>query len=801
MYLINKNRVLKLIGLVCVTVFILAACPEDAPKTGKNTTSVPSIKNWDVTLSEVNTVGLSWDPVDNADYYDVSHAGSRIGKYEYLDTIWPESGRITFEHSDSLHAPNGPNEKKYENYYKIQAFGAEDKMIAESIVSLEMKIFGPTVLIYDAKYDAPADILREINRIHDTEMRGGVQQGDGRIGEFSSRRYTFFFKPGEYNIAGTLNIGFYTTIAGLGALPSQTKLVGTSISTPAHLEGNNATCTFWRSIENFELTGGSQFNWGVSQSAPIRRMLVRIPTTYHYNNGNCSGGYTADSYFTTTVNPGSQQQWYTRNCHFTVQMGGTNWNTVIQGSSGQVAAHNSTGAQTTVSTSPLIREKPFLFYTPEGEYKVFVPAFRTGAVGVSWNSGNMAGMPANPGNRLDGMTAGEGMGPGQIIDFIDNFYITKTEVRPQASTIHAVGLDKAASINEKIAEGKHIYVTPGRYEIESPIIINKPNTIVLGHGFPTVYPTDGNSDGLVFIGDVDNVTLAGLMFDAGSKTAYLLAAGETGSNIVHPNPTLISDLCLRVGGYSNKDVHADVSVLINSNNLIGDKLWVWRSDHGVGGLIDWHYNTSKNGIVVIGDDVEMYGLFVEHHHEYSTLWMGERGRMYFYQNETPYDPHYQNQWSSHGGTVNGYAQYKVDHRVTDHQAWGLGVYAVFLTRANGTKEPMYLYNGIEVPNAPNVIVEKAVTVNISNANNGGITTVINGNGAPVENAFGTSRILSHKNGETEIMTETGSVQKLPSTNPAPETHWVEELRIDNQGKVTANPNGGLPPFASRNKSQ
>jgi hypothetical protein len=47
----------------------------------------------------------------------------------------------------------------------------------------------------------------------------------------------------------------------------------------------------------------------------------------------------------------------------------------------------------------------------------------------------------------------------------------------------------------------------------------------------------------------------------------------------------------------------------------------------------------------------------------------------------PYDPPTQNLIWSHDG-VNGYASYKVADQVTSHQAYGLGVYAVFINTTN-----------------------------------------------------------------------------------------------------------------------
>ena len=62
---------------------------------------------------------------------------------------------------------------------------------------------------------------------------------------------------------------------------------------------------------------------------------------------------------------------------------------------------------------------------------------------------------------------------------------------------------------------------------------------------------------------------------------------------------------------------------------------------------DWDENKNKNGLVVNGNNVTMYGLFVEHSQEYQTLWNGDGGRVYFYQSELPYDPPSADGWK-HG---------------------------------------------------------------------------------------------------------------------------------------------------------
>ena len=143
---------------------------------------------------------------------------------------------------------------------------------------------------------------------------------------------------------------------------------------------------------------------------------------------------------------------------------------------------------------------------------------------------------------------------------------------------------------------------------------------------------------------------------------------------------------MRVGGATAGTTASCLQ--INANDVVGDNLWLWRADHGNG--VGWTQNACNNGLIVNGDRVTIYGLFVEHHEQYQTLWNGNWGRVYFYQSELPYDPPLAGAWSHDG--VNGYASYKVADQVTSHQAYGLGVYAVFINSTN-----ISCFNAIETP--------------------------------------------------------------------------------------------------------
>jgi len=661
-------------------------------------------------------IDIGWESVPGAVSYNIYRASSRLGGYTFLKTV-----------KECAYSDTTPNPVKYENYYLITAKNKTGKIL-DMLVSFELKMFGKNMRFYDSKYDDISRIEEEINLIHDTETFGNVMDNNGRTGEFSGKRYALYFKPGEYKGFEKFKIGFYTHAGGLGRVPEETKLFG-SIETPPHLPGYNATCTFWRSIENFEICEGI-FRWGVSQAAPVRRMKVNVPTIFDWYNGWASGGYSGDCYFGGETGSRTQQQWYSRNSHHAKELYGINWNKFVQGSTGEITNDNweKGGSATKIDKTPVIREKSFL-YMEDGTYKVFVPALRHDAVGTSWTA--------------------DDMGSGYSLDLEQDFHIA------------IAGIDTADTINAALEKGKHIFFTPGMYELSVPIQIKRAGTVVLGTGLATLIPGKKNNFGAMFIDDVDNVTVAGLLFDAHYSSTYLLCAGAANADNDHSSsPTLLSDIFLRVGGYNHENVHVDTAAIINSNDIIGDHFWVWRGDHGQG--IGWNKNTTRNGLIVTGDNVTFYGLFVEHFHEYQTLWTGDNGRTFFYQSETPYDPPNQSAYLSHSENVDGWASYKVANNVNRHFAAGLGIYAVFNRTGldRNKSESVFIENAIEVPNKEGVKIKHACIIDLSGDRGvaTGIRSVVNGTGQGVRAGAGGQNarreyILLYENGKAQTYSE------------------------------------------------
>lgn len=427
--------------------------------------------------------------------------------------------------------------------------------------------------------------------------------------------------------------------------------------------------TFWRGAENFATQanynwyagGGNGMLWANSQAVSLRRvkvagdlMLYQYIPPFEFA-GYASGGYMASVEVDGTTYSGSQQQYFTRNCKITEWVDGV-WNMVFVGTEGVDSSMNHCGAVpgeqapiTAIDQTPVISEKPFISVDTNGLYFLNVPDIRTNAVGPDFN-------------------------PGTSIPFSE-VYVAKNET------------DTALTINEKIAEGLDIVFSPGIYQLTLAIEVTRPGTVLLGLGLATLVSANGNS--CIEVADVEGVRVAGLLLQAGPEAPdALLVWGDTKNPGNEANPGFVQDVYARVGGPdpSSAPVATEKMVQINSGHVIGDNLWLWRADHDVEGLVRAGRNPVQTGIEVVGDDVTMYGLFVEHTLRDQAIWSGERGRTYFFQCELPYDV-------AQDFGDGGFVGYRVVEGVSTHNAWGVGVYH-FMRDHN-----VVIERGIQVPDA------------------------------------------------------------------------------------------------------
>lgn len=535
----------------------------------------------------------------------------------------------------------------------IAAIGA-DTVTARSRKAPQNPDLGPNVLIVDP---GAGDAQRRIDGWFAQQERA----------HFTDRRYAVLLKPGTHRL--DINVGFFTQIAGLGLTPGDVTVTG-HVHAEADWAKGMALVNFWRSVENMAVRPPDRADrWAVSQAAPYRRVHLAGDLALD-DGGWSSGGFMADCLIEGTVRSGTQQQWFTR----TSRIGGwqgSNWNMMFMGVAGAPPDSFPEPPYTTLPTVPVIREKPFLHLRPDGEWGVFVPGLRRDASGVSWRE----------------KQAGRDL---PLETFLIAHPTTSIDV-----------------INRALADGRHLLLTPGIYRLREPIRVSRPGTVVLGIGLATLLSVDGNA--ALKIADVPGVSVAGLLIDAGPRPSpVLVEVGPRGAARDHgADPTLLADVFFRVGGAAIGNVGTCLE--INSHNVIGDHLWIWRADHGDhehGQVhVGWNESRGTHGLVVNGDAVTCYGLFVEHFQGWQTVWNGEDGRTFFYQNELPYDPPSQSAWRA--DSDRGWAAYKVADHVRRHEAIGLGIYANF------TADPsIVLASAVEVPETSGVRVNNVTTISL-----------------------------------------------------------------------------------------
>ncbi|MGN6741972.1 MAG: adenylyl cyclase [Amnibacterium sp.] len=553
---------------------------------------------------------------------------------------------------------------------------------------------GPNVVVFTPQMTT-SEIQAKADSIY-------AQQADNEMG---TERYALLFMPGTYGSAAEpldVKVGYYTEVDGLGQDPSGVTINGGVTATGRN--GSGALDTFWRSVSNLTIhvvptadgchTGNEM--WAVSQAAPMRRVDVKDYTTfmpYCESPNFASGGFVADSKLEGGALNGSQQQFYVRNSDLGAGWSNGVWNQVFSGDINAPAQSFPAGPYTTLTATPVSREKPYLYVDANGSYRVFVPSAQVASTGTSWADGH------TPGRSL-----------------------------PLSSFFVAHPGDSVAKIDSALAQGRNLLITPGVYDLAQSIAVKRADTVVLGLGLATLTAEHGAVP--MTVADVQGVDIAGLTFDAGPVTSpTLLRVGsgraEGGKHVGSAgDPTGLQDVFFRVGGpHVGK---ATTSLEVNIDHTILDDIWAWRADHGVAGSVGWTVNTGDTGVVVNGDDVTATGLFVEHYQKYNVIWNGERGRTVFFQNELPYDAPNQAAWQHDG--LDGYAAYKVADSVKAHEAWGLGSY--IFTNVDPT---LHATQSFEVPNTPGVTMHDLTTIAL-NHDAGTIDHVIDGQGPTADSA-------------------------------------------------------------------
>jgi len=532
--------------------------------------------------------------------------------------------------------------------------------------------FGPSVHIFNPGMDQ-ATIQGKLNEVAVAQVHN----------EFGTRRDAILFEPGTYGSPTNpliFQVGYYTSVAGLGLSPRDVVINGEIevFNSVCSGTGTNFGCfalnNFWRSLSNLTINvtrsknpvyvpappdpGGpfcEQSNeiWAVSQAAPMRRVAVNGFTTFMDYCGPkafASGGFVADSTLNGVLN-GSQQQWITRNSKIDFWTNAV-WNQVFSGVIGAPAQSFPNPTYTTLATSPVTREAPYLYLDGAGTYNVFLASVQRNSSGPSWALGPTIGTSIS----------------------IDRFFVA----RPT---------DSAETINTALGRGRNLILTPGVYHLDRSIDVTRPDTVVLGLGFPTLVPDNGVTS--MTVARAKGMLISGIIFDAGAASSAALLQVGTGharSDNDATDPSALHDVFFRIGGATPGK--ATTALIVNSDN------------------------------------VTAYGLFVEHYQKYNVIWNGNGGTDIFFQNELPYDVPNQAAWME-APDVDGWAAFKVGPGVTRFNGYGMGSYSFFNQGVD-----IFAANAFEVPaTLPAGSLRDLLTIFLDVVHgSGGILNVVNGIG-------------------------------------------------------------------------
>jgi hypothetical protein len=450
---------------------------------------------------------------------------------------------------------------------------------------------------------------------------------------FSSRRRVVLFAPGTYPCR--FQVGYYTQVLGLGRSMDDVRFVApcdgpsTSLSGPyvsalnKQMPNPHGTSldTFWRGAENFTVEGDLQ--WAVSQASPLRKVRVAGDLILHDGAAYASGGHVANAIVHGCVRLGGQQQFLFRNVHIKGGCEAGAWSTVFVGCTGRVPPEspgNDGAPSVTVVETPRVRmEKPYICLQDDAvHYELRVPR-------ATYD---------------DSGTVGSAETTDRIIDF--------TYVR-----VARPG-DPVERIQEALDQGKHVVLSPGIYALRAPIHIRTAGQVLLGLGLATIVAPSTGEPCIHVAPNVLGVVVAGVMLEASprivsegaSQVGGIGSLFEWGSpGICDPGvkdcPGGLMDVFCRVGGslqsWERSDLALDVMMRIHSGRIVGDNLWLWRADHAELApgerpnypvisakywQVEEHECRVETGFLVLGDDVTIYGLAVEHANGHQTIWVG-----------------------------------------------------------------------------------------------------------------------------------------------------------------------------------
>ena len=149
---------------------------------------------------------------------------------------------------------------------------------------------------------------------------------------------------------------------------------------------------------------------------------------------------------------------------------------------------------TTLETTPVSREKPYLFIDGKGKYHVRVPSAQTNTRGISW---------------------ADGMAEGRTIR--------------SATSSSATPTDSGEAVATNWPAAPSLLLSPGVYDVGKSIVVKRANSVVLGIEHATLTAVDGAVP--LTVNDVPGIIIAGVTIDAGTvESPMLLQVGKPRKN-------------------------------------------------------------------------------------------------------------------------------------------------------------------------------------------------------------------------------------------------------------------------------
>lgn len=446
----------------------------------------------------------------------------------------------------------------------------------------------------------------------------------GQTGEWGTSRYAILIGEGNYKMTDFFKLSYYTQILGVGNDQSSVQISpGINVlnncikSGDPHCVAPGGLDNFWRSMSDLTIVNDDvPLFFAVSQASPIRDVTIKSdngivmcdPQTIppYYPCGQTSGGF-IDGMKASVINLGSQQQFYVSNSDINSLENGA-WNIISNNNKGTVSGKGDVGVKNQWNGYPFTEINDTIL-TQFKKPKLIKN-------GDSW----------------------EVRYSNQVVP-VDDFIIINSNPNEDRTKISSSDVQK---INDQLDNKPGIIIMPGVYDLEDTLKIPN-NKMIMGLGLPSLVCPDIN--GKCMVTGSEGVRIYGLVFDAAkvsnfstNKDAVILTIGEKdkGASV---NPTVLQDVYCRIAHIekSQSDASAYTCIKVNADYTIGENLWLWRADHDAK-FINVLADTVKAlyGLVVYGNNVKMYALFVEHFQNYQTVWFGKNGQVNFYQSEMPY---------------------------------------------------------------------------------------------------------------------------------------------------------------------